>query len=1256
MFEITSADIALLNDADLRSLVGQLCEAEMRKRGLPTSAVTWGGHQDSSDGGLDTHVALLSTTEIHGWVARPQTGFQVKKQKMPRSEILAEMRPAGALRPAIRELADRSGAYIIISSQDSTSHTSLRNRLQAMADAVSDLANAKALTLDFYDGGRLATWVRDHPGLVPWVRERIGKPVQGWRSYGPWADISGDVSGEYLLDDRLRIHTAAMESPDGFPALAGIGQIRDLLRQPGTVARLVGLSGVGKTRFTEALFDQGVGFGNLNPSLAFYANVAAESPAPHPTDLVSQLIAGGYRAILVVDNCPSDLHRRLSQACRSAGSTVSIITIEYDIRDDLPEGTEVFRLDTSSPELIEKLVRRRFKEVSPTDAATIAKFSDGNARVAIALAATVEKNESIGGLRDEELVERLIFQRHPPDPSLLAAAQACSLVYSFDVRVDGADLELGRLGGLIGESAQKMYGHVSDLLDRGSAQRRGDWRAILPHAIANRLAAAALRRIPLSVIKAHLVDGAPERLLRSFSRRLGYLDTSTEAVAIVRGWLGVGGILDEVAEHGDTQRAMLQYVAPTAPGAALSTLERGLLAASDSATLLKGREYVHVIRSLAYDADLFPRCAALLGKIAAAGDLDGRSNRALEAFTSLFQLVFSGTHAPIEQRLAVIQPLLVSDKAEQRTLGLKSLDVALEAWQFQPFHDFEFGGRSRSYGYWPRSPADVKHWFELTLSLSAAVACSDSPIASQVRVAVAGQLRGIWTRAATYDEIEDACRTISEAQFWPEGWIAVRQIQHYDSKGFTPEVASRLASLEALLRPRDLVQKVRSVVLSNDFSGIYVTDIEHDGTNDVGAAAQNLGSLVAADDRAFDELLPDLVSHSWNVWSFGRGLAQGSCNPRATWRRLVSGIAAAPEQQRGILVLCGFLQALHEANHETAEAILDHALEDRVEAPWLPALQSAAGIDHRGVERLLHSLSLGLTPIQSYRALHGGRATDTIPADQLRDFVLGLASNPAGLDVAIEILDTRLHRNEANKQPHEREIVEAGCALIRQAPLAKERDDMLDYRLGMISRACLRGEQGAPAVADVLRRMKEAVAKYEAYAFYFDDFIGGLFAAQPTPALEALCGGGKRELEAGVRILHDLQKNPLDSMAESDLFAWCDREPTSRYPAVAAAITIRHDKEGEAPQWTRRSLYLLDKAPDRGAVLKKYIAQIDSMSWHVSAEARTANLKFLDALRLHSDPAVVDFVAQESARLVKISDDRLRAEREADSRKEQSFE
>src|SRR3982751_4458393 len=98
MFEISSKDIAKLDDEQLRAVVARLCEAELRSRGLSTSCVTWGGNQNAPDGGIDVHVALPPDTSIEGYIPRVDTGFQVKQEDMPASRIAAEMRPQNALR------------------------------------------------------------------------------------------------------------------------------------------------------------------------------------------------------------------------------------------------------------------------------------------------------------------------------------------------------------------------------------------------------------------------------------------------------------------------------------------------------------------------------------------------------------------------------------------------------------------------------------------------------------------------------------------------------------------------------------------------------------------------------------------------------------------------------------------------------------------------------------------------------------------------------------------------------------------------------------------------------------------------------------------------------------------------------------------------------------------------------------------------------------------------------------------------------
>lgn len=534
MFEITGDDIADLNDEDLRSLIGLLCEAELRRRGLSPAFVTWGGNQTAKDGGLDVRVALPAGSAIDGYIPKANTGFQVKKPDMPRAEILAEMKPLpnGELRPVISELAKASGAYVIVSANGSTSDSALKNRREAMAEAVEGAPDASQLGLDFYDRNRIATWVRDHAGLIAWVRSKIGRSIPGWRAYGSWSYRPEGSDTAYLVDEAVRIRTGDKDEGDGISATEGINKLRDAVRSPGSVVRLVGLSGVGKTRLVEALFDPAVGANALDPSLAVYTDIS-DNPDPQPTLLASDLIAAGSRAILVIDNCPPATHRQLAEIVRQAGTSISVITVEYDIREDQPEGTDVFELDASSPELIEKLIERQFPNLSDIDRKTIAESSGGNARVALALAGTVKKNETVAGLSDAELFKRLFQQRNDPDATLLLIAQACSLAYSFHGELfEGNDAEIPLLGALVGKSGDEVFSAAAELKQRHLLQTRGPWRAVLPHAIANRLATTALEKIPHQKLTAAFESGPP-RLLRSFSRRLGYLDSSEAAHRIV---------------------------------------------------------------------------------------------------------------------------------------------------------------------------------------------------------------------------------------------------------------------------------------------------------------------------------------------------------------------------------------------------------------------------------------------------------------------------------------------------------------------------------------------------------------------------------------------------------------------------------------------------------------------------------------------------------------------------------------------------
>jgi len=609
MLDLTRNHIQKLNDEDLRSLVGRLCEETVRAAGISTSAVTWGGKHTAPDGGVDVRINIPSG-DIDRYIPRPNTVFQVKEHDLIPSEVAKEMCSEGKLRSSIIELSQQDGAYIIASGNADLSDTMLKARIAAMDDAVKKELSEHCLVLDYYDSERIAAWVRNYPSLIVWVRDRIGEQITGWTPYGNWANPHEDLEAAYVADEKVRLYYNGVPENN---IIDGLNRMREMLRVPKTSVRLTGLSGVGKTRFVQALFDERIGSNALNQNAVIYTDTGCD-PSPTPPIFAEGIIAKKEFALLVVDNCASKEHTRLVEICERPESCISLLTIEYDITDEQTSETKAFRLESASDELIIKLVRTRFPNIDFDNATKIAQFSGGNARMAIALAKTVVHGESLLALKDSELFKRLFWQRGQEDDSLLRIAEACALVYSFDSDVnDNPENEIGILASLVQMSTVEFYRNTSKLLQREVMQKRNKWRAVLPHAIANKLAKEALRNIPNNSIVTAFSGEMRQRLMLSFARRLSYLHNSEEARALAEGFLSGAGVLANICGLDLDGVKMLAYIAATVPDKVLEKYQT--VDVSELETPFRGvflHEHMRIVANLAYDKDNFNSCVTIL--------------------------------------------------------------------------------------------------------------------------------------------------------------------------------------------------------------------------------------------------------------------------------------------------------------------------------------------------------------------------------------------------------------------------------------------------------------------------------------------------------------------------------------------------------------------------------------------------------------------------------------------------------------------
>ena len=1211
LLEITKDDIAALDDAVLRELIGLLCEADYRSAGLPTSGITWGGHQNAPDGGLDVVVRDTVSPPKTSFVPRSITGFQVKASDMPKAEIIKEMRPKGILRESIKMLIQEKGAYIIVSSDGSTSHTALNNRINAMKEAVVDEIGHKNLYVDFFDRGRVATWLRSHPSMILWVGDKIGKPLTRWRPYENWANSPDGVEEGYLFDGGLRLHDGTKTTGQELPVENGLLRLRYALSIPGTSVRLVGLSGVGKTRLVQALFDARLGKNALNQYQAIYADVS-DKPVPDPVTIANQFINDKTRAILIIDNCPPDLHHRLTQICSRQQSTVSLLTVEYDVRDDLPEETRVFRLKPASDNIIEKLISKRFAYISQVDTRTIASFSGGNARVAIALANTVQFGETLSRFNNEELFKRLFWQHHAHENSLLVSAQACSLVYSFEGTDTSSDnSEIKFLAHIVDKSPTDLYRDIAELKRRDLIQARGVWRAVLPHAIANRLARHALESIPKDTLVFGFT-GKSERLIKSFTRRLGYLHDCNAAIDIVNDLLNQNGWIGQSINNLNSLAiSVLNNIAPVSPVITLEAIERAANGNDGSIFISRNNphftEFVRLLRHLAYDRELFDRSVELLCRFALSEDKDENNNSIRDVLKSFFYLYLSGTHATIEARAKVIEKLIDSEDQNEQELGLLLLDAALESWHFGGAYEFGFGARSRDYGYYPNTRKEIIHWFGTAISICMRVALSGRLTSGQAKKLLAKKLRGLWTKAGMYDALEESARKLLEQGTWNDGWVAVRGIIRIDSKGFNDDVKEKLYRLDKLLRPVSLLEKARTFALSNQHGSF---DLEDDFDDEEAPSAgyrraeettRRIGSEVAQDAETLNALLPDIVStYNVRLFDFGIGLAEGSGDKKVLFQALHDAFGKTTPEMRQISVFRGFLSSCAKSDPSFNNSTLDDLVKDELLGEWFPEFQVTSTIDQRGVERLHEALDLGKAHIHSFQYLAWGSVHKSINDDDLAGLLKKILLKEGGVNVALDILQMRFHGKEKETSKYSDDLI-AVAQDVMTAFSFEKRQNNHDYELTEVVGLCLDGTKGSHAATIMCQNLAKAISENRVYSFDFPQLLNKLAKVQPTIFLDVFLAGDDVEDYQRRRMFSDdiePHDNPLNQISDIDILSWCEKDTSSRYPLVASAVKAfrQSDKTGKY-EWKPFVYTIFDKTPVLEDVLKRFADALRPISW-----------------------------------------------------------
>ena len=1263
IFDIPVDRLTDLNDEDLRALVARLCEAERELQGGHRNEVRWGGSQTAADGGLDVVVDPIGPFEPKGPLSRRDVGIQVKAGGLARSEIIKEMRHGGSLRSAISALAAKGGSYLIVSAGVNCSESMLADRQTAMRDALVDDPLGADLHTAFIDRNALARWVSAHPSVAAWLRPRLSLPaLAGWQPYGRWSSTPGSEDDTLICEKGLAFHLGRRAPIRDVPE--ALDAIRALVCEGGRAVRIAGLSGIGKSRIVQALFEPIGTLPALAATQAIYADLG-HAPDPAPAAMLQSLMERDLPATLVVDNCPPDTHQALARKVAERPGPVRLITVEYDVRSDRPEETDVVRVEAEDSEIVEALLRRRRPDLSASDARRLAELAQGNARLALALAEAAPQAGTLSAFEDATLFDRLFWQRDAQNVELACAAEVLSLVYSFDVEGEEEPDELAFLGSLAELSRQATHRHARTLLDRGLAQARSRWRAVLPHALANRLARQALRNIFWRDIADAFAD--KPRLRRSLARRLSYLHESEEARRIVLRWMEAGGPL-----HGPTPDLhVLEPVCHLAPDQALHAIDDMIAAIEQGDSGFSALDSLtNMIARIAHAENMFPRACDRLVALAIAVE-NQRAANADNALEGLFGLYLSGTLARTEARVAVARRYLQSTEPSAVARGFTMLRSALKTGHWSSSILFYDDARPDAFGWEPRGQ-EVVDWYARWIDLGAEIAVH-GPDRKSARAAIADGLDGVWRCIPSLrSRLSEIARRLHAEEFWAEGQQALKRMLYYIERrgeGY-PEV--ELDSARRLideLAPVDLETRLRSEMVKGwDFD--LAADEDHSAALERRAQRlEQLGQELAGSPDALRAVGRDLLdSEGFSMYPIGTGLAVGSEAPLDRWSILRDLHLIDPERSRQSCIMSAFLHGLDVSEPSSAAAI-------RAECRTNSALRREYGLFlPKGVlpkTELDHVIEIAGEPEVSawlLKDLSWSEERKLADADRVR-LLRTILGRPDGGRLVVDALTMLRHVEKGARHCWPEDLRAIGLDAVIRLINRGDFNDNLDRQMADTLSMCLRGDEGTEA-GRVLDAITGHAARKYGHIYEVRQTLAVVAESAPTAFLDrAFPDEGKPPFD-----LHDdLPPTPLSRVPKDSLIDWCAKRP-SRWTMLAphvplfastsmvaaarrALLTSADADDGQGGQLSPIAVALLDAAPEPGKLVEVYLKHIEPMSWSGSrADIVQRRLTAIETLRDHSRPEVREVIHRVApdvrARIEKI---RQQEERE-DAERDQRFE
>jgi hypothetical protein len=1242
-FDVELGNIGELNPLQLTALLRKLLLLDASTAGISLSSVQVSLKIVVSDGGEDGRISWREGPDHTEYVPGRLTQFQCKAQYLGptgwKKEIFTKEKK---IKPNIDEALSNGGTYVGFTTQ-SLNVKEINQRVEAIRAGLrrARKSYAKEAAIRIYDANMIATWTSRYQAAVLFVKAEIGRPLPfSAFDYERWSQFVRNV-----------LHFAFVPTP---ALTESIQLLRNEMSKPRSVTRIAGLSGLGKTRLVyEAFSLGGIAAG---PELTLLQNRliflrASIVGSQDIKNLLAAMIVEKRDALLVVDDCPLELHAELQSQMAEVASPISLLTLDYSA--ETSSGTKYIRMSPLPTDTIKEMVRQTYKDFSSSDIERIAEFAAGFPKMAELLAAAqLSREESPALLKDDILLRRMLWGRTPEDGQSRQVLMVLSLFDHFGAYED-LDAELKWISTNIAQiDFAVVFRVVQEYVERGILQRNGRLLHMIPEPLAIRLAADWWRGIPHSRAQEILSLGMPQDLALALGRRLSHLDFLPNAKEFVAELCGPEGPFGRAEGlFSETGSSLFRSISETNPDAAADAVWRVLQ--SLTAEQIHGmgrarRNIVWALEKLLFLDETFSPSARALFRLATYED-ETWSNNATGVLKQIFALYLPGTEASYESRLLLVKEILDEESHESFGVLAEALANGYRTGPFTRSGSSERIGSSPPHqDFRPKRPGEIfSYWDAITEILTRLLVeyeVDPKPISKSLAEGLHSLT--LQKRFATVDRIIAVAPKMGDP--WKDALDTIDSLLARESDHVDREVRAHLEAWRNALLPATPRGKLRFYISEASWHRFSKTGEGYQDETYVDA--MKLAEEVSGD---IATLLSNLdvvcIGEQRHAFSFGKAVADRTRAHEELIEQTTTCLAANSDKHPNVSFLSGVLLSLKLLK----PTVFIPTLADLLETASLQkhAIRMVAAIDPDSdqLSMLLDLAENGTVETREFELLAYGGATRNITPVSMSTFLTRLSRiDPTGANIAIEIL-FMYQFGDPSVRPNIRNLmIELLSSTAWQ--LGEGRKAGADPHNLMELLKVLQDTGGIPLelAKSVLGRVVGSGPKLPLHANI--DHLIALLLSVDIPAMwkvvsEVLLGPdflASHSLQMVLRdpFEHETQ-HVLDKIPEDLLWDWCVSNP-ERAPAILLQILPPFRGDQEAGQINPLVLRVLERYSNRSDVFSALSANIGTYSTWGSAVPHLSSKKAaLSSLLTHPDAQIrswatsyVDYLEREVRREV----------------------